>query len=143
MALIKRSDWPSTVGGSLLSDFFDDRFFQPHWMRESMPALNVRENEKNYEIEVAAPGYNKSDIDVSLDNGVLTISAETKDEKNEDENNYRRREFSCRSFSRSVVLPDNIDENSIDARYIDGVLKLSVKKAKADQERPKTKVEIK
>jgi HSP20 family protein len=142
MSLMKRSDWPSTVGGAL-SDFFDDRFLMPHWMRESIPAVNVKENERNYEIDVAVPGYSKSDIKVSLDNGMLTISAETKEERKADEDKYRRREFNARSFSRSLSLPDNIDEQTIDARYVDGVLKLSVNKAKADDIRPKKTIEVK
>jgi HSP20 family protein len=141
MSLLTRSDWPS-LGGSL-SDFFDDRGLMPHWMRDSMPALNVKENEKNYQIELAVPGYKKSDIKVSLDNGVLTISAETEEERKQDENNYRRREFSRRSFSRSVSLPDNIDEQSIDAKYVDGVLQMTINKAKADNVKPKKTIEVK
>ena len=82
MALLRRSDLPSNMGGSMLSDFFDDRFMTPHWMRgDTMPAVNIRESDKKYEVELAAPGYQKSDFNVTLDNGILTVSAETKSEK--------------------------------------------------------------
>jgi len=143
MALMKRSDWPSVFGGSLLSDFFDDRFMSPRWGNETMPAVNIRENEKNYEIELAAPGYKKSDINVSVDNGVLTISAQTKDESESGPESYRRREFSCRSFSRSFVLPDNIEDKDIDAHFVDGVLKLSINKKQSSPSKPKTSIQIK
>jgi HSP20 family protein len=142
MALMKRSDWPSVFGGSLLSDLFDDRF-PSQWKNEAMPAVNIRENEKNYEIELAAPGYKKSDINVAVDNGVLTISAETKDQTESGPESYRRREFSCRSFSRSFVLPENIEDKDIDAHYVDGVLKLSINKKQLSSSKPKKSIEIK
>jgi len=145
MALIKRSDWPSTVGGPLLSDFFDDdRFFISPWMRsENHPATNIRETDKSFEIELAVPGFKKSDIEVSIESGVLTISAEQKEEENENGNSYKRHEFSCRSFSRSFSLPENIREEDIDARYEDGVLKLSVAKKKTETAKPRRPIQIK
>ena len=112
MALLRRSEWPSTLGGSMLSDFFDDRFMTPQWMRgDEMPAVNIRETDKKYDIELAAPGYQKNDFHVDIDNGILTVSAETKDEKESGPESYRRREFSCRAFSRSFVLPENVEDN--------------------------------
>jgi len=145
MALMRRSDWPSTVGGSLLSDFFDDdRFYNSPWMRgENLPAANVKENENGYEIELAAPGFKKNDIHVEVENGVLTISGEQKEETDKNDNNYKRRVFSRRSFSRSFYLPDNTGEEDIDARYEDGVLKLSIKKKQTEAVKPKRPIQIK
>ena len=145
MALIRRSDWPSTVGGSLLSDFFDDdRFFTSPWMRgENLPATNIKETEKSYEIEVAVPGFKKSDINVAIDSGTLTISAEQKQEDDSNENNYKRREFSYKSFSRSFSLPENTSDEDVNARYEDGVLKLSVAKKKTENAKPKRAIQIK
>ena len=105
---MKKSDWPSLINNSLLSDFFDgDRFFDSDWLRkQSVPAVNVKENESNFEIEVAAPGLNKKDFKVSAENGILMISSEKQEEKEEMEKDYTRREFSYRSFNRSFTLPD-------------------------------------
>jgi HSP20 family protein len=129
MSLIRRSDWP-TLGGSLLSDFFDDeRFFGSPWLTgRSLPAVNIKENDKSYEIEVAAPGYDKKDFNISIDNGLLTVSAEKREEKEKKEDNYTRREFGFSSFSRSFNLPTNINDEHVDAKYTDGVLKLTIEK---------------
>jgi HSP20 family protein len=129
MALMKRSNWP-TLGGSLLSDFFDDdRFFNMPWSgNRGVPAVNIKENEKNFEIEVAAPGYDKKDFNISIDNGILTVSAEKREEKEKEDGSYTRREFGYSSFARSFSLPNNITEETIDAKYQDGVLKLTIQK---------------
>ena len=84
MTLMKKTDWPSMINNSLLSDFFDgDRFFDSDWMRkQSVPAVNVKENETNFEIELAAPGLSKKDFKVTAENGILTISSEKQEEKN-------------------------------------------------------------
>lgn len=143
MSLIKRSDyWPS-LGGSLLSDFFnDDRFPDSSWGGgRSMPAVNIKENEKNYEVEVAAPGYDKKDFHVSLDHGLLTVSAEKRAEKEKKEDNYTRREFGYSSFSRAFNLPTNTNEEQIDASYADGVLKLTIEKK--PNGKPKKEISIK
>jgi HSP20 family protein len=144
MSLIKHSDSPM-IGGRLLSDFFDDdRFFYSPWLNgRGVPAANVKENDKNYEVELSVPGYEKKDFNIAVDNGILTVSAETKAEKEEKEGNYTRREFGCRSFSRSFSLPLNTSEEDIDARYEDGVLKLAIAKKEDVSNKPKKKIAIK
>ena len=69
MSLIKKSDWPSLVNGSWLSNFIDnDRFFDSDWLKKhSVPAVNVKESDKGFEIEVAAPGLTKKDFNISVD----------------------------------------------------------------------------
>lgn len=99
---------------------FDKAFFKNDWL----PAVNVKETEKNYKIEVAAPGFKKDDFKVNIEHGVLSISAETEEEKDEKEENFTRKEFSKSSFVRSFSLPDNIKENAVEAKYEDGMLKL-------------------
>jgi HSP20 family protein len=130
MSLIKRSEWPASLRGSMLSDFFDDeRFFNSPWLRGgNMPAVNVKETDKNYEVELAAPGYDKKDFNISIDNGLLTVSAEKQQESEKKEDNYTRREFGFSSFSRAFNLPQNINEEDINARYEDGILKLTIAK---------------
>lgn len=115
---------------SLLSDIFDregftdDRFWNKNWV----PAVNVAEGDQNYEIEVAAPGMKKSDFKVQVENGILTISAERKTEKEEKKKNYSRQEYSYNSFTRSFTMPTDVKEEEIKAQYEDGVLKLTVAK---------------
>jgi HSP20 family protein len=143
MSLVKRSDWP--VGSSLLADLFDnDRFFASPWLTgRNMPAVNIKENEKNYEVELAVPGYDKKDFSISIDNGLLTVSADKREEKETKEDNYTRREFGFRSFSRSFNLPTNTNEEGIDAKYTDGVLKLTIEKVKSSNGAPRRQISIK
>lgn len=122
MSLIK-NDWPA------LSDFFDDdwvksRFTNGNWS----PAINVADNEGDYEVEVAAPGFKKDDFSISCERGVLSISAHTEKEEEEKKKNYTRREFSSQSFTKSFTLPENVDSDHIGAKYQDGVLHLTLQK---------------
>lgn len=144
MSLIKKNEWPSLLNGSVLSDFFDnDRFFDADWLRrQSVPAVNVKESEKTFEIEVAAPGLTKKDFEISVDNGVLTISSEKREEKEENDKNYTRKEFSYSSFNRSFALPENTNEEDVKAYYEDGILKLHVAKKVMGITKPKKAVEV-
>jgi HSP20 family protein len=142
MSLIRNSNWP-TLGGSLLSDFFDDDRYTSPWLRGNMPAVNVKETDKSFEVEVAAPGFNKKDFNISVDDGLLTVSATTKQEKEMKEDTYTRREFGYTSFSRSFNLPVNTNEEDIQAKYEDGVLKLSIAKKAQAQSKSKKAIEIK
>jgi HSP20 family protein len=109
-----------------VDNFFSEDIFK---MRNSwMPAVNIKDNNGNFEIEVAAPGFTKKDFDVKIENGALFISA-VKEESTEDtEDNYTRKEFSYNSFQRSFALPENADTSETNATYTDGVLKLTLKK---------------
>lgn len=93
------------------------------------PAVNIKDNEKEYEIELAAPGLEKDDFKITMENGILTISAE-KEEKTEDKKeDFVRKEFSYNSFTRSMSLPDSVDEDKeAKASYKDGVLKMKLQK---------------
>jgi HSP20 family protein len=145
MTLVKRGDWPLLGNGNLLSDFFNnDRFFDSDWLKsQPVPAVNVRETEKNFEIELAAPGRSKKDFNITVDNGVLTISSEKKEEKEQKEKNYTRKEFGYSSFSRAFTLPENVNEDDVKANYEDGLLKLSLAKQVATQSKAKKAIEVK
>jgi len=93
-----------------------------------LPAVNIKDEKDHFEIEVAAPGLRKEDFNVSIENGLLMISCEKEEKKDEKEDNYARKEFSYRSFYRSFTLPENVDPDSIEAKYNDGILKLRLKK---------------
>ena len=115
---------------SMVENFFDnDNDFERWWKgAKSVPAVNVVENDKNFELEVAVPGMKKEDFKVEVKDGILMISAESKREEEEKKNNYTRREFSYSSFSRSFTLPENVNADTIVANYKDGILKLNMPK---------------
>lgn len=130
MSLLRRNGGYFPAMRNMLSDFFEnenlqfDDFFRKDWI----PAVNVSETDKSYEIELAAPGLKKEDFHVKVENGILTISSEKKSEKETKDKNYTRKEFNYSSFTRSFTLPTDVKEDSIKAAYDNGVLKLSVVK---------------
>ena len=93
-----------------------------------VPAVNVQEDEKQFTLEMAVPGLKKDDFKINLDNQVLTISKEQKEEKEEINDNYTRREFVFNSFSRSFRLPKTILAEKIKADYKDGILMITLPK---------------
>ncbi len=113
-------------------DFFSwENFFPTERAARQLPAVNISEDDKNYVVDVIAPGFKKDDFKVHVEDDVLTISAESKHEsKEEDEKKrYSRREYSYSSFTRSFKLPENTKDDGITASYADGVLKLNVPKS--------------
>lgn len=126
----------------LLSNLFDDDFFPTFTSRtSSMPAVNIRENEKNFTLDLAVPGMDKKDLKIDINEDVLTISAETKNEKEDNADGYKRKEFSYASFCRSFYLPENVDKEKISASYKDGIL--SVELPKNEEEKAKLTKQIK
>ncbi|NOT36027.1 MAG: Hsp20/alpha crystallin family protein [Saprospiraceae bacterium] len=109
----------------------------------TVPLINLIEGIKHYDLEMAAPGKSKSDFKIKLDNeNVMTISAEKKEDPPEkQEGQWRRKEFSYSSFSRSFPLPSNIDASKITAAYVDGVLKVHL--PKVDIVKPSHSQEVK
>ena len=117
---------------NLVDNFFrDDDFFANRWTNEmAVPAVNVKETDSAFDLEVAAPGMKKEDFKVEVRDGRLHVSAETKMEKEVKEENYTRKEFSFSSFDRSFWLPENVLSADIKAACDNGILKLSLPKAK-------------
>ena len=105
-------------------------------------ASDFEEREKEFRIELAAPGLEKKDFKVEVLNGNLTISAEKKEEKKEETKNYRRKEFSYNSFSRSFTLPDNCMHDKIDAKYENGILHLTLPKKEITVSKPKKEIKV-
>jgi len=109
----------------------------------SLPAVNVKENDNEYLIEVAAPGMRKEDFKIDYDNGRLTISSELKEEKKQDDDRYTRREFSYQSFQRSFTVPENlVDGEKIHAKYNDGILHLTLPKREEVKPKPVKQIKI-
>lgn len=130
---------------SIFNDFFDNDWVAK--VNTSTPAINVIEDEKNYKVEVAAPGMTKDDFNIHLDeNDELVISMEKKIENKEsdkDNKKYLRREFSYSKFQQSLVLPDNVDKEKISASVNDGVLTIDLPKMSQDQrEKLNRRIEI-
>lgn len=113
-------------------DVFND-FFDNDWMVRSnatAPAINVLETENSYELELAAPGMTKEDFKVTLDNdGDLVINMEKKQEEKR-HGHFLRREYSYTKFQQTMLLPDDSDREKIDAKVINGELKVSIPKIK-------------
>lgn len=114
---------------------FADDFFR--MKKNWMPAVNIKDEKKSFEIELAAPGLKKDDFIVKVENGMLRISAEREETKEETEADYARKEFSYRSFERTFALPENVNPEHISAKYTDGILKLVLKKMATKEETPK------
>jgi len=115
----------------MLSDIFDDlerRFYSPFRNDGFIPAANIKENEKSFDIEIAVPGMKKEDFKINLENNVLTISSEKEEEKNEEKKNYTRKEFVYGSFSRSFTLPKIVETEQINAVYENGILNIQLPK---------------
>jgi HSP20 family protein len=114
---------------NLLDGFFTD--LPVLYKNEASAPVNIRETEKDYVLEVVAPGFDKADFKVNVDQNILTISAEKKNEPNNEAGKHPvekqiRKEYSYRSFKRSFTLDEKIDAASIDAKYVNGVLTLNL-----------------
>ena len=147
--LIKRNASFPTMN-SFFSDFFGNDFldwtpsgFLPNG--STLPSVNLKETEKGFEVELAAPGLQKDDFIIEVHNQILTISSEKKEEKEEkdEKGNYTRREFNYSSFKRFFTLPKSAEENNVQASYENGVLHIEIAKKVAEQERSAKKIEVK
>jgi HSP20 family protein len=135
---------------SLMDDFFgrdwlDSSLATWRTSGSTLPAVNVRETNDEFMIEVAAPGMKRDDFKVELDNNVLTISSQKEDnrEERDEVGNYTRREFSYQSFQRSFSLPQNtVKGDEITAKYIDGVLHVTVPKTEDAKTKPAKQIAV-
>jgi HSP20 family protein len=127
--------------GSMMENFFNDNLFSGEFP-SAVPAVNVSEDKDNYSVEISAPGFKKGDFRIEADNRVLTISAEHKSESEEKSKTYTRKEFSYGSFKRVFSLPDSVNEESIDAKYENGVLNIILPKKEEAKAKPVKEIKI-
>ncbi len=138
MSLVKRNTNGNRLPGmsNLFEDFLTRDLFD--WSNSNfsptnttLTAVNIKETEKSFEVEMAAPGIQKDNFRVELDNNLLTISSEKQEQYEEKEGEkFTKREFSYQSFQRSFTLPEGlVDEDKIQAKYTDGVLHLTIPKS--------------
>lgn len=127
-----------TRAGEIMPSLFDD-FFRPwnEWFDNggsfwgktmTVPAVNITESKDEFLVAVAAPGMKKDDFKIDIDGNMLTISCEKEEKKEEKEQRFTRKEYNYTSFSRSFTLPDDVNKDKIEARYEDGILKMSLPK---------------
>ena len=142
MNLIKRNSvaFPSII----------DELFKPDWLggienyTTNIPAVNIKETDTGYGLELAIPGKCKEDFNIEINHNVLQISAEeksTNEEKNED-GKYTRREFSYSCFTRTFTLPNSVNSDAINANYENGILKIVLPKREEALPKPKRLIEI-
>ena len=125
MTIARRNTWLPDV----FNELFDSNFM-PRTI-SNVPAINVKESDKAYTVELAAPGMKKEDFNVNIDDeGNLKVRMESKSEKKEEDNDghYLRREFSYSTFERTLILPEDVDKDKIAATVADGVLTISLPK---------------
>ena len=154
MTLLKKSSdnyqnsmypsFPSLLDKFFEGDLMDWNNFNFAGTNSTLPAVNVKETDGDYMIEVAAPGLKKDDFKVDFDNGRLTISSEKEFNKEEkDGEKITRREFSYQSFQRSFSVPEKIaDVEKISAKYEDGILHINIPKREEVKPKPAKTIKI-
>jgi HSP20 family protein len=135
-----------------LPSVFED-FFKPwnewfdnggQWGRFlNVPAVNITEEKNTYLVALAVPGMKKDDFKISVEGNMLTISSEKEESKEENEKKYTRREYSYSSFSRSFTLPEEVIQEKIDAKYEDGVLKITLPRKEEAKKFAATEIAVK
>ncbi len=113
---------------NLVENFFGDLAKTNGDFFRSVPAVNISESKDDFRFEIAAPGMNKDDFEINIDNNVLSISASKEHNQEESEKNFTRREFSYTSFKRAFTLPSSVNVDKVEASYENGLLKLIVPK---------------
>ena len=147
MSLVKRENyWPS------LPNFFND-FLNRDWYdwsnqnfsltNTTIPSVNIKETDNEFMVEMAAPGMEKDDFKIDLNNNLLTISSEKQaDNKVEEGKNITRREFSYQSFSRSFTLPAIVETDKITAKYTNGILNVHIPKREEAKPKPLKQIKV-
>lgn len=141
---LRKFDRSGSFFPTFFNHYFNDDLFN-NFFEGDLPATNVTETDKAFNIEVSIPGFNKEDIKIAIEKNILNISAHTEVENEEKGENEKilRREFKKSSFERRFTIPDNIDTENIEAAQKDGILSISLpKKDKAIEDKVKT-IEIK
>lgn len=130
MTLVRFNNKPASRSfNNFMDDFFTGvpSIFRDEQLRSFTP-VNIRETENEYIVDLVAPGFEKEDFKVSLENNVLTISGEKKTEAKKENEKQILREYQHQSFKRSFTIDDQVNAQNIVAKYINGVLTLNLPK---------------
>lgn len=129
-----------------LADFFNrDTFVNDDMfnLEKSLPAMNIKEHDNDFEIELAVPGFDKKDFEITMKDDLLEVSAEKSKEESEEDEDYTRKEFNYNSFKRTMQLPSSVNQDQdVKATYKNGILKLNLLKMEEAKEKPKRVIEI-
>ncbi len=139
--LFNRRYFPDLTDESFGEDFMSD--IGESLRGVNIPSVNVADEENEYRIEVAAPGLEKNDFNVQVNDNTLEISSEQKHEDEDKKRNFVRKEFSYTSFKRAFTLPEGVDSENIKAEHKNGVLYVHLPKKEETKEKPSRKIEIK
>jgi len=147
MSLVKRENyspaWSSFFNDFLNRDWYDWNNQNYSLTNTTIPAVNIKETENEFEVDMAAPGMAKDDFRIELNNSVLTISSEKQSEnETKDGKNVTRREFSYQSFSRSFTLPAIVETEKITAKYENGLLKVNIPKKEEAKPKPLKQIQV-
>ena len=147
MSLIKRENysptWPGFFNDFLNRDWYDWSNQNFSLTNTTIPSVNIKENENEFEVEMAAPGMTKDDFRIELNNSVLTISSEKQSSNQSKEGeNVTRREFSYQSFSRSFTLPVIVETEKISAKYENGLLRVNIPKKEEAKPKPLKQIKV-
>ncbi len=138
--LRSRLNMPSLVDDFFGRDFMDNLFSERTGI--NVPAVNLAENNDEYRIEVAAPGLEKNDFKIDLDNNVLTISSEKEIKDEQKDEKFMRCEFNYSKFSRSYTLPESANAEKIKANHKDGILYVRIPKKEEAKQKPPKQIDI-
>ena len=127
---------------SLIDDFINQDWNLKTPSSTTLPAVNIKDLEAQFEIELAVPGMKKSDFEIEVEDGLLSISSSLEEEQVTEKGKFTRREFSYNSFKRTFTIPDSVDPSNIEAQYSDGVLQLRLPKRKEALPQPKKLIKI-
>lgn len=126
-----------------MPNFFDDDFLPSLSSRtSSMPAVNIKEDEKNFVLDLAVPGMDKKDLKIDINEDVLTISSEVQNETSEERDGYKKKEFNYSSFCRSFYIPENVNRDKIEASYKDGILTVTLPKMQEEKKNLSRRISI-
>jgi len=132
MTLVKHRPNKSSLFNTFFDEFASREGFFPAGINLTdkgfRPAVNISNHEKSFGLEFAAPGFEKSDFSISTQDGLLIVKAKKEFDKEIKKENYTRREFSFNSFERSFSIPENVDTESISAKYNSGILHIELPK---------------
>lgn len=147
MSLVKRENysptWPGFLNDFLNRDWYDWNNQNYSLTNTTLPSVNIKETENEFEVEMAAPGMKKDDFKIELNNSILTISSEKQSEnETKDGKNVTRREFSYQSFSRSFTLPAIVETDRITAKYENGILLINIPKKEEAKPKPLKQIQV-
>jgi HSP20 family protein len=147
MSIIRRKNnsptWSHFVNDFLDRDWLDWTTRNFSDTNTTLPSVNIKESHNGFEVDIAAPGFEKKDFKIELNHGVLTISSGKKVENETKEGQqFTKREFSYQSFTRSFTLPDTVDSDKISAKYDMGILKMAIPKKEEAKVKPSKMIKI-